>query len=229
MSGVAAQATGRRRWPTLLLALGVLLGLVGAFLIGRTSTGPSSAEHAAAQPGATDVGFCQDMGTHHDQAVLMANLAGGRAGPAVTALANSILVGQSQELGVLRGWLQLWGEPVESSTPMVWMSGGRSAHAAMSDSAHMSMQPDSVMPGMASPDELTSLWARSGNEFDIMFLRLMIRHHQGGVDMARYAAGNAKLQLVRQLAETTLYQQVEEIGQMQALLTTYGAAPLPPP
>jgi hypothetical protein len=34
---------------------------------------------------------------------------------------------------------------------------------------------------------------------------------------------------VRQLAETTLYQQVEEIGQMQALLTTYGAAPLPPP
>jgi uncharacterized protein (DUF305 family) len=221
------------RWRTPLLVLGIIIGLVGAFLIGRASTEPGSPDHRAEQPSATDVGFCQDMGSHHEQAVLMSNLAGGRAGPAVKTLANSILVSQSQELGVVRGWLQLWGAPAESSVPMGWMSGAPNQNGrhdgGMHDSAAMSMQPGTGMPGMASPEELTSLWAKSGKDFDVLFLQLMLRHHQGGVEMARYAATNAKLPLVRQAAETMLYQQVEDIGQLRALLTTYGATPLPPP
>jgi hypothetical protein len=31
------------------------------------------------------------------------------------------------------------------------------------------------MPGMASPEELNELWTKSGKEFDVLFLQLMIR------------------------------------------------------
>ena len=47
------------------------------------------------------------------------------------------------------------------------------------------------MPGMATEDELANLRALSGTAFDVEFLRLMIRHHQGGLDMAQYAAEHA--------------------------------------
>lgn len=188
----------------------------------------SAMPQGAELPSAIDIGFCQDMAAHHQQAVLMAGLAGGRAGPAVAALADSILGPQSQELGAMRGWLRLWGQPAESSTPMAWMSGDKASDAGMSHLAPMSMHPDALMPGMASPEELTDLWAKTGHDFDVLFLQLMIRHHQGGVAMAQYAAAHGTLDAVRQSAGEMVFQQGTEIGEMNALLKTYGAAPLPP-
>ncbi|WP_051342501.1 DUF305 domain-containing protein [Pseudonocardia spinosispora] len=205
-----------RRASLLVLAVAAL---VGAFVVGRV-TSPS-----APAPSPVDIGFSQDMAVHHQQAVLMSTLAGTRSGPGVKAFADSILSSQSQELGVLRGWLQLWGQPAESMTPMLWMS--PQGHAGMHHP--MPMPADGVMPGMASPDELTSLWTKTGRDFDVSFLQLMIRHHQGGVEMARYGAAHATLGTTRQAAEAMAYQQTEEIGQMQAVLATYGAAPLPFP
>jgi uncharacterized protein (DUF305 family) len=211
MTPLAVKRRGRR---TLALVLGVGIGLVAAFFLGRTS----GREEAPGRPGPVDIGFSQDMATHHTQAVLMANLAADRAGPAVKAIAGGILVTQSQELGALHGWLRLWGQAAESMTPMSWMSGAMHQHDQMAG-----------MPGMASSRELTALWAKSGNDFDVTFLRLMIRHHQGGVIMARAGEAQATLEVVRQTARSMHVQQAEEIGQMQALLASYGAAPLPPP
>ena len=37
------------------------------------------------------------------------------------------------------------------------------------------------MPGMATEDELAALRRLDGTAFDVEFLRLMIRHHQGGL------------------------------------------------
>ena len=54
--------------------------------------------------------------------------------------------------------------------------------------ARAASSSETSMPGMASPEELNELWTKSGKEFDVLFLQLMIRHHQGGVMMARYAA-----------------------------------------
>ena len=49
------------------------------------------------------------------------------------------------------------------------------------------------MPGMATEDELAEpAVASSGTAFDVEFLRLMIRHHQGGLEMAEYAAEHAE-------------------------------------
>src|SRR5689334_8032391 len=107
--------------------MSAVIGLLAvAFLLGQETATPAVSNRpdpAEAAPSAVDVGFCQDMAAHHEQAVLMSSLADGRAGPAVKALADSILMGQSEELGAMRGWLQLWGKPAVSSSPMLWMSG----------------------------------------------------------------------------------------------------------
>jgi uncharacterized protein (DUF305 family) len=82
---------------------------------------------------------------------------------------------------------------------------------------------------MASPKELNELWTKSGKDFDILFLQLMIRHHQGGVMMAQYAAIHGTLDAPRQAAKVMVLQQAQDIGQMLALLKADGATPLPPP
>jgi uncharacterized protein (DUF305 family) len=196
----------------------VVAAVVAGYLAGHLTARAPAPD--AAPPSAVDVGFSQDMGTHHDQAVLMAGLAASRAGPAVRVIANAILVSQSQELGSLRGWLGLWRMPAQSAAPMAWMSGAGGG---------MPMPAGGRMPGMASSEELTGLWAKTGADFDVDFLRLMIRHHQGGVTMAGFAATHGGLTVVREAAATMRFQQTEDIAQMQALLGTYGAAPLPTP
>jgi uncharacterized protein (DUF305 family) len=142
-----------------------IAGLTLAFFFGH-ATGEWASSNLPNQeqsrPSAIDMGFSQDMAVHHEQAVLMSNLAGTRANPAVQALADSILIGQSQELGVLRGWLLLWGKPAASSSPMSWMSGGTSPmHGVMEGKTGVTLSPESSMPGMASPEKLNELWTKS--------------------------------------------------------------------
>jgi uncharacterized protein (DUF305 family) len=40
-----------------------------------------------------------------------------------------------------------------------------------------------MMPGMLSPEEMAQLAAAKGKEFDILFLRGMIKHHIGALVM----------------------------------------------
>ena len=222
----------RAGWRASFLMSALIGVLTVSFLVGRetaTQTLSTRPDRGGAAPSAVDVGFCQDMATHHQQAVLMSSLADQRAGPAVKALANSILMGQSQELGVMRGWLRLWDKPAVSSAPMSWISGQASMTGMEETRAANLSSTDVQMPGMATPDQLNELWMKSGKDFDVLFLQLMIRHHQGGITMARYAAVHAKLDALRQAAEAMIYEQAEDIGQMLALLKAYGAAPLPAP
>lgn len=214
-------------------AITSVAALTLAFFFGHT-TGEWASSNTPGQeqsmPSAIDIGFSQDMAVHHEQAVLMSNLAGARANPAVKALADSILIGQSQEVGVLRGWLLLWGKPAASSSPMSWMSANTPPmHGAIDTKARAASPSETSMPGVASPDELNELWTKSGKELDVLFLQLMIRHHQGGVMMARYAALHGTFNALRQIAKVMVLQQAHDIGQMQALLKADGATPLPPP
>jgi uncharacterized protein (DUF305 family) len=205
-----------RRLPTLIE---IALLVVVAVGVGRLSNHAGSPH----RPGAVDIGFVQDMAVHHEQAVLMANLAQTRGGSAVESLANAILVNQSQEIGMMRGWLRLWGEPATDPRPMAWM-----AEASGSSMPEMSMSADS-MPGMATPAQLTRLATLSGKRFDVLFLQLMIRHHEGGLEMCQYAEAHATLALVRSTAASMAVEQIEDLGQMKALLKADGAQPLPVP
>jgi uncharacterized protein (DUF305 family) len=94
---------------------------------------------------------------------------------------------------------------------------------------HDMAHDEAAMPGMASTEEIEKLWGLSGRAFDAQFLRLMTRHHQGGVQMARYAAAHAGLRTVQDAARVMVIDQTQEINQMSALMRAEGVEPLPAP
>ena len=83
------------------------------------------------------------------------------------------------------------------------------------------------MPGMASDQEIRELTTSTGPAMDTLFLRLMLRHHQGGAGMLNYAARAAQQPEVRNLASQMLTSQTAESDYMHQLLAARGAAPLP--
>lgn len=213
---------GTPRWRGILVisAAAVALLLVGA-AIGMLITLSAVDEP---KPGAdsVDVGFSQDMSAHHYQAVSMASWTRDHTTDlAIKQMALDIENTQTGQIGRMTGWLQLWGQPElpETTQRMEWMAG--SGHGGHSDGG------TTRMPGMASPEEMTRLRSLSGKELDVYFLQLLLRHHQGGLGMVRYAAEHASQSAVRGLAKHMDAGQQGEIRTMTHMLAERGAAPLP--
>src|SRR5215510_5036987 len=154
------------------LVLAALLGAIAASLIAWWLASAPRADSAEA-------GFARDMATHHAQAVEMAFVVRDKSDDQdLRTLASDIIVTQSTQRGIFMGWLQQWGLPQASARPrMAWMPG----HAHMARAAGVAV----LMHGMASDAELRSLGEANGVDAEIRFLQLMIRHHEGGVIMAR--------------------------------------------
>jgi len=85
----------------------------------------------------------------------------------------------------------------------------------------------SKMPGMASSEDMAALRQATGPAVDVLYLQLMLRHHQGGLPMMEYAAQHASEDAVRSLAQTMVDTQQSEATVMTNMLTAKGAAPLP--
>jgi uncharacterized protein (DUF305 family) len=211
---VPAGGAGLRR--TLIVAIAVaLLALAGTagWLIGNgSSSGPSG-------PSAVDVGFAQDMATHHVQAITMAAYErDNTTDSALKVLAFDIESSQNFQVGEMQGWLDEWGKSRNNPQPMAWMG-----------DQHMVMGAGGLMPGMATPAQMNKLESLHGKALDVLFLQLMIHHHQGGLPMARYAVAHAKDASVRTLAGAMISAQSAEIIQMEQTLRALGASSLPPP
>jgi uncharacterized protein (DUF305 family) len=82
---------------------------------------------------------------------------------------------------------------------------------------------------MATDEELAQLASLSGQAFDVDFLRLMIRHHQGGLEMAQYGQQHADEAVVRGLARAIAETQTAETTTMEQMLRVRGGSPLPAP
>ncbi|GAC52751.1 DUF305 domain-containing protein [Gordonia amicalis] len=220
--------TGRQRpaWPQIagLTSLAVLLVAIG-IVVGSVWS-PGSRDDVTTMS-AADIGFAQDMSAHHDQALLMARtiLAAPDVDPTIRGLADQLVVAQSAESATMRGWLQFFGLPLTSDSPMSWMP-----HDDLRTHGHPSAATPGTppMPGMASTDELGRLATLRGDEAEKLFLQLMIRHHRGGLDMAQAAYNDDRSgPATKQLALNMLGDQGNEIGQMSMLLKERGAEPLP--
>ena len=83
------------------------------------------------------------------------------------------------------------------------------------------------MHGMASDDELRRLREAHGVEAEILFLQLMIRHHEGGVIMARAVADLTRRAEVLGVARSIDATQSSEIAGMTEMLSARGARPYP--
>lgn len=175
------------------------------------------------QPNAVDLGFTRDMIVHHQQALDMSDAVRGRVGPEVAAVAATIGATQGREIGRLQGWLEAWSVPLVGSDPVMAWSAEHTGDAAHShDSNGMG-----IAMGMASVDEMNELRTLNGNQLDVRYLQLMIRHHRGAVAMSEEAARRANTPLVRGAAATIAAGQAKEIARMGAMLHAFGGVELP--
>jgi uncharacterized protein (DUF305 family) len=213
-AGAAAVGSARLR---IVLAAVVALALVVGAVVGAAVWGTSS---SSSSPSATsvDVGFVQDMSAHHIQAITMASYTRDyTSNPDIKLLAYDIEDEQKFQVGEMQGWLDIWGQARVDPTPMAWMAG------------HDHVLANGLMPGMATADQLTQLKTLHGTALDILFLQLMIHHHQGGLPMAQYAAQHATQGYVRDLAQAMVTAQSSEIVTMEQQLRQLGGTPLPAP
>lgn len=156
----------------------------------------STAPEDSSPANAADLAFLADMIVHHAQAVQMAELVPDRAAdPVVRRLAGRILDAQQPEIDAMSGMLTERGGEVPSLE-------------------HHEHEDHSGMPGMASPAELVALERASGEEFDRMFLRLMIRHHRGALTMAREQLAAGSDVRVGEVATDIAVTQTKEISVM---------------
>jgi uncharacterized protein (DUF305 family) len=167
-----------------------------------SSQSPSSASASATATAhnAADVAFATDMIPHHSQAVEMADMALAKANNAdVKSLATKIKAAQDPEIITMTGWLKGWNQPVPASS--MSMSG-------MGEASSM---------GMMSDAEMATLDKATGVDFDRMWVKMMITHHQGAVDMSKTELAGGQYSGAKALAQSIVTSQTAQISQLQAL------------
>ncbi|MBD0328652.1 MAG: DUF305 domain-containing protein [Thermoleophilia bacterium] len=150
-----------------------------------------------------DVRFMQAMILHHEQALAMTALVPDRtAREDLPLLARRLEISQRDEIARMRGWLEERGEDA--------------THHGDHDHA-------SDVPGMLTAAELAALEAASGRRFDALFLRSMIRHHQGALVMVEQlqAEGGGQEPEISAFTSHVVADQSIEISRMAELLAEF--------
>lgn len=159
---------------------------------------------------AADVDFMAGMIPHHAQAVAMASMAPTQASsPQVKLMCERQLVSQRDEIEIMRMWLRDRGQrvPAANSTRHRMVMNG--------------MEHDMLMPGMLSDDEMAQLAKARGAEWDKLFLKFMIKHHEGALKMVEelFAThGAAQGDDIYAFASDVFADQTAEIERMQKML-----------
>jgi uncharacterized protein (DUF305 family) len=164
---------------------------------GMATGGAAPTGSAGAAFNEADVAFVGHMIVHHQQAVEMSTLAETRAGSGeVKKLSAQIKAAQAPEIETMGGWLKSWGQPAAQDMKM--------GHDAM--------------PGMMSDKDMKALEGMSGTEFDKEFLKMMIAHHEGAIEMAKEETSGGASAEAKALAAQIGTTQQAEIDSMKQLL-----------
>lgn len=198
---------------TVDLGRALLAGFVAMFLAGAVVFAWQQWANEP-RPNDVDIGFADDMRTHHLQAVAMAitYLEDG-TDPTLRQMANEIVIVQAGESRLMGQWLEDWGNPdLDLDNAMAWMG--------------MAPVPQTEQPGMASEAELAELDAAEGEELDDLFSSLMIDHHRGGRHMAQYAVDHGSEDVVTDLAQAIVTAQQSEVAEMNLRREALGLPPV---
>src|SRR2546425_149694 len=191
--------------------------LLVAVSIQATSPAAAQAPPPARDYTAADVRFMSGMIYHHAQAVMIAAWAPTHgASPAVRTLCERIAAGQTDEIALLSRWLADRHEVVPHPEPEHMMMAG--------------MDSTNLMPGMLTGEQLEQLDRARGPNFDHLFLRLMIQHHQGAITMVNqlFAASGGEEEPVYKIATGGFPGQTTGIERMQRMLAADVFAPPSP-
>jgi uncharacterized protein (DUF305 family) len=177
----------------------------------RELTADEAIEIANTSYSPADARFMQDMIPHHHQAIEMAELVADRTNrPELIDVAGRIDASQADEIEFMQQWLRERGEHVPEPT------------------AHDAMHTSHAMAGMATPEQMSELAASKGTDFDRLFLKLMITHHEGAVTMVEELLKQPGAAYDPGLFEFTTdvtNDQTAEIEKMNALLVTLSDDP----
>lgn len=103
------------------------------------------------------------------------------------------------------------GQAVNNNqTGMMRMMGMDTNKTAAADSA------------MSMADMTAQLKNKTGDDFDKAFIDMMIKHHQGAIDMAQLVPERAKHQEIKTLGEAIISAQTKEINEMQQWQMDWG-------
>jgi uncharacterized protein (DUF305 family) len=186
-----------RNW---LIPMLVILALGLSWFLGRVS-------NSAPLEGSADVTFARDMIVHHTQAVDMAIRVRDRTSDQVLRIfAIDIALGQTNQMGQMMAWLDLWN--------------------VSQNSLNAPMNGNGLMMGMATQTDVNAISSLPVKEAEIQFLQLMIRHHQGGIYMAQDVLGKASSAQVKRVAKAVMNAQRFDIDAMTSMLEKRGAKPL---
>jgi uncharacterized protein (DUF305 family) len=148
-----------------------------------------------------DQRFLDQMILHHQGAVMSARMmVADSARPELRDLAQRIITGQQREIDRMGQWRQDWYGAAASGTLPGMMNG------SMIGAAMMNREQMRQMMG-------------ANADFDRMFLRMMIPHHEGAIEMAQQALAQAEHPELKTLAQGIITTQRAEIGEMQGYLT----------
>ena len=161
-----------------------------------------------------DVSFMQDMIIHHHQALLMSRLATQRTNnKTLLDLANRIDISQADEIAFMQTWLR-----------------EREEIAPEPNKDHQDHQEhgERSMAGMATPAQMIQLAGSKSTDFDRLFLKLMIAHHDGAITMVedlRDWPGSTYDPLLNEFASDVSNDQAVEIERMNGLLVGLSTDP----
>ncbi|AGF71202.1 DUF305 domain-containing protein [Corynebacterium halotolerans] len=188
---------------------------------GETTTSPTGDEGAAEDHNDQDVEFLQGMIPHHEQAVEMSDILLAKEGvdAEVAELAQQIRDSQQAEIEQMTGWLESWGEPVETTAETATQNGGQ-------DSERGALTPRESpidIPDLPSGEDLEELRNASGDEASSIYLERMNDHHEDAVDMAEEQVDSGQHAEVTDLARSIIENQEAQIGQMEQIQERLGS------
>lgn len=172
-----------------------ILVLLAVIFIPFLSQPATATEHASTLKnlGMSEIMFAQGMIPHHQQAIDISNMAlKNGASAEVKKLAKGIISAQKKEISQLKYWLT-------------------------SSNSSMTMDHDMGMNGMLFKNDLNALKKLRGSKFDAAFLKAMIAHHEGALQMVGMI-GDTKNSEAKKIAIDIRTGQSAEITRMKKLL-----------
>ena len=172
-----------------------LLALLVVIFIPFLSEPATASSHASSLKNLdmNEIMFAQSMIPHHQQAIDMSNMAlKNGASAEVKKLSKGIISAQKKEISQLKYWLK-------------------------ATNSSMTMDHDMGMNGMLSMNDLNALKKLRGSKFDAAFLKGMIAHHEGALEMVSMI-DDTKNSEAKKIAIDIRKGQSAEITRMKKLL-----------